>query len=100
MDWAQMIGLMVGTGGITSVLEGIIMKLIDKKSITRKTLAVLTYSTLSDKVEKLLDQDYATPEQRQDIEHLYELYKAHGWNGDMEARMSKVHHLPTKDLNR
>lgn len=100
MDWAQIIGLMVGTGGITSVLEGIILKLIDKKSITRKTLAVLTYSTLSDKVEKLLDQDYATPEQRKDIEHLYELYKAHGWNGDMEARMSKVHNLPTKDLNR
>lgn len=100
MDWAQMIGLMVGTGGITSVLEGIILKLIDKKSITRHTLAMLTYCTLSDKAERLLDQGYATPEQRKEIEQLYQLYKAHGWNGDMESRIGKIHAMPTKNLDR
>lgn len=100
MDWTQMIGLMVGTGGITSVLEGIILKLIDKKSITRHTLAMLTYCTLSDKAERLLDQGYATPEQRKEIEQLYQLYKAHGWNGDMESRIGKIHAMPTKNLDR
>lgn len=96
MDWLQDILLMFGTGGVTSI----ILRIIDRKSLTRQTLAMLTYSTLSGKVERLLDQDYATPEQRREIEHLHKLYKAHGWNGDMESRMEKVHALPTKDLNK
>lgn len=60
MDWLQDILLMFGTGGVTSI----ILRIIDRKSLTRQTLSVLTYSTLSGKVEHLLDQDYATPEQR------------------------------------
>lgn len=100
MDWAQIIGLVVGTGGVTTALETIVIKVMDRKSITRQTLAMLTYSTLSDKVEKLLSQNYATPEQRKEVEQLYQLYKAHGWNGDMEARMDKIHALPTKRLGK
>ena len=96
MDWLQDILLMFGTGGVTSI----ILRVIDRKSLTRQTLSVLTYSTLSVKVERLLDQDYATPEHRREIEYLYKLYKAHGWNGDMESRMEKVRALPTKDLNK
>ena len=65
MDWLQDILLMFGTGGVTSI----ILRIIDRKSLTRQTLSVLTYSTLSGKVEHLLDQDYATPEQRREIEH-------------------------------
>lgn len=64
MNWLQDVLLMFGTGGVTSI----ILKIIDRKSITRQTLAMLTYSTLSAKIERLLDQDYATPEQRREIE--------------------------------
>ena len=100
MDWSQIIITAIGSSSLTSGAVAIVMKLIDRKSIARRTLAMLTYSTLSDKIERLLNQDHATPEQRKEIEELYILYKEHGWNGDMEARMDKVHALPTKDLNK
>lgn len=99
ITWMQVLAIMIGSGGITSGAVAITMKLIDRNSITKRTLAVLSYGALSDKIEKLLDQDYATPEQRKEIEEFWKVYKAHGWNGDMDARMAKVHALPTKNLH-
>lgn len=49
------------------------MKLIDRNSITKRTLAVLSYGALSDKIEKLLDQDFATPEQRKELEEFWKV---------------------------
>ena len=98
ITWMQVLALMIGSGGITSGAVAITMKLIDRNSITKRTLAVLSYGALSDKIEKLLDQDFATPEQRKELEEFWKVYKAHGWNGDMDARIAKVHALPTKDL--
>lgn len=99
ITWMQVLALMIGSGGITSGAVAITMKLIDRNSITKRTLAVLSYGALSDKIEKLLDQDYATPEQRKELEEFWKVYKAHGWNGDMDARMAKVRALPTKNLH-
>lgn len=98
ITWMQVLALMIGSGGITSGAVAITMKLIDRNSITKRTLAVLSYGALSDKIEKLLDRDFATPEQRKELEEFWKVYKAHGWNGDMDARIAKVHALPTKDL--
>lgn len=99
MEIIQLIATVAGTSGLTSAIMAAVQSHMEKKSITRQTMAVLTYSTLADKIEKLLDNGYAAPEQRKEIEQLYKLYKAHGWNGDMEARMEKVYDLPTKELH-
>ncbi len=100
ITWMQVLAIIIGSGGITSGAVAITMKLIDRNSITKRTLAVLSYGALSDKIEKLLDQDFALPEQRKEVEEFWKVYKAHGWNGDMDARMEKVRALPTKDLHR
>ena len=76
ITWMQVLALMIGSGGITSGAVAITMKLIDRNSITKRTLAVLSYGALSDKIEKLLDQDYATPEQRKELEEFWKVYKA------------------------
>lgn len=99
MEWLQSALTILGTSGITSVIVTMVQSHLEKKSITRRTMSVLTYTTLADKIEKLLDKGFAAPEQRKEIEQLYVLYKAHGWNGDMEARMEKVYNLPTKEMH-
>jgi hypothetical protein len=70
----------------------------DQKLI-RDTLAAVTYSLLSREVECMLTRGYATPEERRSIKIMYDAYKANGWNGDMEARMTKVYALPTANLS-
>ena len=53
ITWMQVLALMIGSGGITSGAVAITMKLIDRNSITKKrTLAVLSYGALSDKIEE------------------------------------------------
>ena len=41
ITWMQVLALMIGSGGITSGAVAITMKLIDRNSITKRTLAVL-----------------------------------------------------------
>lgn len=97
---ATVIGYIVGSQALFSFLTVAVTKLLERKSTTRKILSAVSYSTLSDKIEQRLDEDFATPEQRREIDILFEAYKAAGWNGDMEERMKKVYALPTKDLRR
>ena len=59
-----------------------------------ETLAVITYNTISDKLNTLIQKEFVTSEERHELHILYELYKKHGWNGDMDARMEIVQHLP------
>lgn len=59
------------------------------------TMRLLAYSRMSEEIERLLSQGFATPTERRFLEELYDNYKAHGWNGDMDARLEKVHHLRT-----
>lgn len=60
-----------------------------------ETLRLLAYHRMSQEIERLLDQGYATPAERRVLDEMYANYKAHGWNGDMEARLEKVYALRT-----
>ena len=60
-----------------------------------QTLRLLSYHRMSQEIERLLDQGYATPAERRILDEMYHNYKAHGWNGDMDARLEKVYRLRT-----
>lgn len=108
---STVIGTIIGAIFGSNALFGLITFLISRHDRQRddkeerddkilKTLAAVSYTALSDNIEKRLDDGYATPEQRKELDILYEAYKANGWNGDMETRMAKVYALPTKKLNK
>ena len=97
---ATIIGAIFGSNALFGLITYLISRYFDRKDVIRQTLAAVAYSELSGKIEKRLDEDYATPEQRKELDILYEAYKANGWNGDMETRMAKVYALPTKKLNK
>ena len=94
----ELLATVVTSNAVVGLMQYLLTRHFNKKDMTQKTLAAVTYSTIADKLERALDRGYATPEQRRDIKVLYDCYKEHGWNGDMDSRMSKVHALPTKDL--
>ena len=74
--------------------------ILNKVEIGLETIKLLSYHRMSDEIEKLLTKGYATPAERNVIELMFENYKQHGWNGDMDERMSKVRHLRTDDPNK
>lgn len=88
------------SNGLFGLVTYLISRHFDRKDTIRQTLAAVAYSELSGKIEKRLDEDYASPEQRKELEILYEAYKANGWNGDMDERIKKVYALPTKKLKK
>lgn len=100
MNTLELLGAVVTSNAVVGLIQYLLTRHFNKKDMTQKTLAAVTYSTLADKLERALDRGYATPEQRRDIKVLYDCYKDHGWNGDMDARMNKVFNLPTKDLKK
>lgn len=65
------------------------------QELLRKTLAAVTYGTISNEIERLLTKGFATPDERHTLTILWDAYKANGWNGDMDARMDKVYRLRT-----
>ena len=60
-----------------------------------ETLRLLAYHRMSQEIERLLNQGYATPAERLVLREMYANYKDHGWNGDMDARLEKVYSLRT-----
>ena len=66
-----------------------------KADISYETIKLLAYQRLSEEIEKLLDQGFATPAERKLLQALFDNYKKHGWNGDMDERLEKVYSLPT-----
>lgn len=60
-----------------------------------ETIRLLSYARMSQEIERLLDQGYATPAERRVLDEMFANYKAHGWNGDMDARLEKVYRLRT-----
>ena len=60
-----------------------------------ETLRLLSYHRMSQEIERLLDQGYATPAERRVLDEMYANYKDHGWNGDMDARLEKDYALRT-----
>lgn len=84
-----------GSNGLFTLIQF----LISRKSVAKQTLAAVSYSILSDKLELRLDAGFATPEQRKETEILIEAYKKNGWNGDMDARIKRFYNLPTKKID-
>ena len=68
--------------------------LFNRIEISLETLRLLAYHRMSQETERLLAQEYATPTERRILKEMYDNYKAHGWNGDMDGRMHSVYNLP------
>lgn len=60
-----------------------------------ETLRLLSYARMSQETERLLGKGYATPSERRILDEMFANYKAHGWNGDMDARLERVYALRT-----
>ena len=86
----------LGSNGLFTLIQYI----MNRNSTARTTMEAVSYFMLSDKLEPRLDEGYATPEQRKDVEILIEAYKKNGWNGDMDARIQRFYNLPTKKLDK
>ena len=69
--------------------------LTEKIDAGLETLRLLSYHRMSEEIERLLDKGYATPAERRVLDEMFANYKAHGWNGDMDARLAKVYKLRT-----
>ena len=61
---------------------------------TMDTIRLLAYARMSEEIDRLLKKGYATPPERRILGELYQNYKAHGWNGDMDERLHMVYMLP------
>ncbi len=70
-------------------------ELFQRIDTSLETLRLLAYHRMSQEIERLLTQGYATPQERRVLDEMYTNYKAHGWNGDMDARLEKVYALRT-----
>lgn len=68
---------------------------LKKLKTSMDTLRLLAYSRMSEEIERLLSKGYATPTERRFLGELYDNYKEHDWNGDMDARLDRVHKLRT-----
>ena len=86
----------LGSNGLFTLIQ----YLLNRNSTVKMTMEAVSYSMLSDKLEARLDAGFATPEQRKEMEILIEAYKKNGWNGDMDARISRFYNLPTKKLDK
>lgn len=69
--------------------------LYNRIEVSLETLRLLSYARMSQEIERLLTQGYATPSERKVLDEMYQNYKDHGWNGDMDARLAKVYALRT-----
>lgn len=63
--------------------------------VSLETIRLLAYARMSEEIERLLDKGFATPAERRILDEMYQNYKAHGWNGDMDSRLEKVYALRT-----
>lgn len=70
-------------------------KMLTEIKNSLETIRLLSYARMSEEIERLLTQGYATPAERRILDEMYKNYKAHGWNGDMDARLEKVYELRT-----
>lgn len=70
-------------------------KIYEQIRISLETIRLLAYARMSEEIERLLTQGYATPAERRILDEMYHNYKEHGWNGDMDVRLEKVYALRT-----
>ena len=70
-------------------------ELLKKVEAALETIRLLAYSRMSEEIERLLTQGYATPAERRVLDEMFKNYKSHDWNGDMDSRLEKVYSLRT-----
>ncbi len=70
-------------------------ELFDRVNTGLETIRLLSYHRMSEEIERLLDKGFATPAERRVLDEMFNNYKEHGWNGDMDARLKKVYSLRT-----
>lgn len=70
-------------------------ELLKKVEASLETIRLLAYSRMSEEIERLLTQGYATPAERRVLDEMFKNYKSHDWNGDMDSRLEKVYSLRT-----
>lgn len=100
----ELIAAILGTSSVTWLVQFFVTRHFSKKDkdkeaikLIKQTLAAVSYLEVSNEIAKLISKGWATSEERRALEILYDAYKANGWNGDMEARMDKVHSLPFRE---
>ncbi len=101
MSTSELIGILtifLGGNGIISYLIQYSLSKRDKKhekdDLIMQTLALQSYCNLKQEIVALLDRGYATEAERRFLYKMYDNYKEHGWNGDMDAMMRQVDELP------
>ena len=106
MTIGEIAALVLGSNGLWAVITLIVTRLLNKadknsaaEKLQKTTIALLMYQAFSDKIERVLNQGYATPSDRQDVKNMHKKYKENGWNGDMDERIKRLYALPTKKLN-
>ena len=94
----ELIAIVIGSNAFTAYVQHKLNKKgksEQRMTVIKDTMAAVTYTMLANEIEKLLSKGFATSDERKAIGILYDAYKANGWNGDMESRMSKVYALRT-----
>lgn len=65
-----------------------------KQDLIVETLSFNSYCNLRQEGNSLIEKEYATEAERRFLYKMYENYKKHGWNGDMDSMMKHVDNLP------
>lgn len=91
----------IGSGALTTAVQVSLQRKYERQrddKTAKQTLAAVSYWVLSNELERLLSKGWASPEERRTLQILFDAYKANGWNGDMDARMERLLHMPTADI--
>ena len=101
-DVIAVLGVLLGSNVIVTIINIRAKRkdsCVENNKRTTMALKMTIYIVMSMKIEMLLNQGYATPEQRNEMNELHKLYKLWGWNGDMDSRIAKIYQLPTKPIH-
>lgn len=66
----------------------------DYQAVVARSVRTLLHDEVYRRCEVLLEQGFATPDNKRDIERIYEFYKALGGNGVAKSLYGDVMHLP------
>ncbi len=101
MSTSELVGILtvfLGGNGIISYLIQYSLSRRDKRQekddLVMQTLSLQSYCNLKQEIVALLDKAWAAESERRFLYKMYDNYKAHGWNGDMDAMMRQVDELP------
>ena len=105
-EWTTLIiplfGITLGSNVISALITTRSNRKLEDDShdnLLEQTSKMMIYIVMTMKIEMILNQKYATPQERNEMNELHSLYKLWGWNGDMDSRIAKIYQLPTKPIH-